>query len=191
MSKLQLRVSTLALIPDGSERSLGSPEKMSNLEGEAEAQGENAQALVFAWSGIDTVIDAYRPDRQVVPDAATDGGGEIVKRGAAGSACVHEGCSDQIPKNWDIIFYVEDRSGQSADRVIVVILGAEFRLIEASNRCGTAIEKAFIDGDSSSPLDGIYVTKSCPKRQERFAQTEIGRISSRDPSETGASVKTL
>ena len=147
--------------------------------------------MVFAWCGIHAVIDSHWPDRQVVPETAADAGGEIVKRVVAGAACVHEGCSHQIPKNWDIIFYVEDRSGQSADRVIVVILGAEFRLVEASNRCGTAIEEAFVDGDSSSPLDGIHVTKSCPERQERFAQTEIGRISTREPSETGASIEAL
>src|SRR6478672_9640132 len=71
------------------------------------------------------------------------------------------------------------------------VFGAEISFIEASNCGRAAVEESFINRDSRSPLDGVDISEPRAERQERFAETEVGRIPARQPGETGASIDTL
>ena len=118
-----------------------------------ETEVERAEIFELVRVRIHTVVEANRADRQLVTQTTTNRVAHVaqpnVLRSRQQIASVSKHRALQFAENRECVFNIEYGKKFSADRMTVIIVRAEFALAETAHRCGSAIEKPFVDGNRS------------------------------------------
>src|SRR6476620_3742280 len=125
--------------------------KRLQLKCKTETEVERTKIFELVRVRIHTVVETNRADRQFVTHTSTNRVAHITQPNVLGGrqqiASVGKHGALQFAENRECVFHVEDRKKFSANRMTVIIVRAEFALAETADRCGSAIEKPFVDGN--------------------------------------------
>jgi len=145
------------------------------LEGESEAQVKRPEVVIFSWGWVDSVVDANRPDGQVVTQPESDTCAEILKGGRSEATSVEEDRANDSPEDREIVLDIENGAGKAANRVIANVLRTEFALRKTSHGRSAAVKKSLLDWNrEKSALRWENGSETNASRQNGRTDREVG-----------------